>query len=585
MAVVDLSRPRPDATGPASRQKMPKPFALVIGAVAVVILFLTAFPLLKILGFSMTLITDGSLQEITSTPWFWPMIRDTTIVVGAHAVITVAIAAGLAWINERTNARMGVLSDVLPLIPLFLPAVAMAIGWSVLAAPDVGFFNGALNGLLGPLGIDWQLNIYSYVGVIFVYVLHSVPYAYLPIAAAFRNSDSSLEEAARVSGASNWTVLRTISIPAIIPAVVSAFVLVTIVGFSLYSVPVVLGNKAGLQILQVQIVNSIQGSYPARYDHAIAISTLLLVTLAVFWYVQNRITRKGHFAKISGKSGRASRVELGRSRWIFRTLLGLYLLLSAVLPVAALVIVSLQAFWQPNLATSIWTLDHFNSVLFENPIAGAAIRNSLVLGLIVGAITVVLAALVVVYAQISKGRLGKYANWTGKVVPAAIPNSVLAVGFILALSGPPFSLGGTLLIVALAYFIAFLPYASIAIESSAAQIGGELREASALSGAGPGRTFRSVILPLLRPGLFAAWALVFVRGAGELEMAVLLGSGNSPLMGFLLLDVFQQGSYNQMAALALTMTCLTMPVVFVMMLLGKPRWKRSFSASRKETAS
>jgi iron(III) transport system permease protein len=130
----------------------------------------------------------------------------------------------------------------------------MAIGWKVLATPGVGFVNGFLHWAFEPLGIFPELNIHSFAGLIFVYVLHNVPYACVPIAAALRNLDPNLEEAARLAGARPSLVLRTVALPAIAPALLAGFVLTTVIGFSLYSVPVIIGAPAGIEILSVRII-------------------------------------------------------------------------------------------------------------------------------------------------------------------------------------------------------------------------------------------------------------------------------------------------------------------------------------------
>ena len=110
----------------------------------------------------------------------------------------------LAWVNERTDARMGVVTAALPLIPFLLPPIAGSTAWVLLLSPGAGFLNVWLRDVLGLFGIDettGPLNIYSFSGLILVYTIYQVPYAFLLITAGLRNVDPALEEASRVSGA------------------------------------------------------------------------------------------------------------------------------------------------------------------------------------------------------------------------------------------------------------------------------------------------------------------------------------------------------------------------------------------------
>lgn len=553
-----------------------RPHSVLTVVLSLLVLILVLYPVLTMLSRSFSAESIDSWRELLAAPWLAGMVFDTLFVVLTSALLALLIAALIAWINTRTDAGIGIFGDALPLIPLFLPIVAMAIGWVMLANPKVGFINGFLAATIGRLGIDFQVNIYSYAGLIFVYTLNLVPYAYLPIAASFRSLDPSLEEAARVSGASPLQVFYNVALRSIMPAILAGLVLVSVVGFAMYSVPTIIGTRSNIDIVAVRIIRSIRNVYPPQYDIALLLSTILFIFLAALWMFQRRMTGTGNFAKVGARSPRSAVVNLGRWKWLARSVLLVYVLLAAILPIVALVLVSFQTFWQPDVFSSTWTLKHHQHILLSYPLGLKSIQNSLLLGLGGGAVTVLIAAVVMVYAYRAGNRLGRFADAVAKS-PAAVPNTVLAVAFIFAFAGPPFRLGGTLLILGLAYFVVYIPYASLVSEAAVAQVDRSLEEASSLSGASEGRTFRGILLPLMAPALFAAWALVFVRVLGDLSVAVLLGTGRTPVIGFVLLDVWDQGSFNRTASLALIMTAITMPIVMLMIRLGQPRWSRTGS--------
>lgn len=548
-------------------------FGAFLVVLSVLVAFLVAYPLGK-----MIIEAGGPLEawgELFGQSWFFDMLRDTAVVVGLSALLSLVIGALLAWVNERTDAGLGVVGDALPLIPLFLPAVALAVGWVVLASPEVGL----LSGVLEPLG----LQIYSTAGMVLVYVLLTVPYTYLPIVAALRSLDPSLEEAARASGASTWRVVRTVSLPAVAPSLLSGFILATIIGAGVYSVPAIVGHGTGLDIMSVRIVRSLQNTYPVDYGTAVRLSVLLFTVLLVLYYLQRSVLAKQRFARMGGQAPKVARIALGAWRWPVRMVSIAYIVLAAVLPLLAVVYLSLQRYWQPDLLAPNWTLENFSVAAAGSGGAPLAIRNSVVLALGAGLVVVLAATMILTYARQSQNRVSRIANAAAKF-PAVVPGSVLAVSFIFAFGGAPFNLGGTLLIMGMAFFVSFLPYAVISLEGTSAQVDGSLEDASRLCGAGAGRTFTHVVLPLLRPGILATFALVFVRIIGDLEVAVLLGTGQTPMVSSLLFQVWGEGFFTQVAAIAVMMTAVSATVVVLVMWLSRPAWVRKMHAQQKKAS-
>ncbi|MPZ52432.1 MAG: ABC transporter permease subunit [Acidimicrobiia bacterium] len=570
---VSVDSPRPSGR---RRRRVPL-FASFNALVVAAALFLIAYPIGIMLVRSLS--DSHGWRHLLSQPWFGAMVRDTGIVVVTSALTAVGLATLLVWINERTDAGVGALGDVLPLVPLFLPTVSTAIGWVMLANPDVGFLNTLIERVLEPLGLEYTLDIYSYPGLIFVYTLIALPFAYLPILAGFRNLDPTLEDAALVSGANPRTVFTTVSMRAIGPSLFAGLVLTLVVTLSLFSAPVILATRPGYEILAVRIVYSVRGSYPPLYDQAAMLSVLLFAVLFGLWLLQRRLFASGNFAKVGNRGAGAHITSLGRWRWPARSAFLLYILFSAVLPVFALLLVSFQNFWSGDPFATGWSLRHYETVL-GTATGENAVRNSLFHGLVTGGITVLVAGILMIFAHRARGWRSGITNGVAKI-PAAITNTVFGVGFVIAFGGPPFNWGGTTMILAVAYFVVFIPYAAIASEVSVSQIDASLEEASAVSGAREGTTVRRVVIPLMLPGLLAAWALVFVRVIGDLSLAVLLGTGRTAVIGYLLLDVFEQGTFGSVAALSLLMTLISVPIVLLMLWLGVPRWKRRTKRRKK----
>jgi len=165
-------------------------------ATALLILYPLVMALGDVLGFTHGEIRLGQLVAVWRSSETWALLRDTVILVGSSGALALLAGACLAWLNERTDARMGWIAKVLPVMSMFIPGIAAAIGWVFLASPDAGFLNQLLRDALGLLGLDLQtgpINIFSWYGLIFVSALVMTPYSYLAIAGGLRSLDAGLE--------------------------------------------------------------------------------------------------------------------------------------------------------------------------------------------------------------------------------------------------------------------------------------------------------------------------------------------------------------------------------------------------------
>lgn len=541
-------------------------FGSAVGAIAVILTLLTVYPLARVL--LRLFVVDGrldfsSLANVATLKDLPQLLTATVIVVGGSGVAALMVGSVLAWLNERTDARMGVATDLMPLLPFLLPPIAGAIGWVLLLSPRAGFVNAVLRAGLTPLGLDiteGPLNIYSWWGLIFVYSVYQVPYVYLMVSAGLRNVDSSIEEQSRLCGSGPFATMMKVTLPAVSPSLGAAVLLMIWHGFGLFSVPQIIGTGARIEVLSVRIVRLLTFTYPPETSLAVGLTFFVVVVVGTAWYFQGKILKSARHSTIGGRGHRVNRVRLGAWRSPARALLIGYVLLASVLPLIALVLVSLNRFWSPDINWSGLSLDMFARVLFNDPATSQALQDSLLLAITGATLGIAVAAVIALYIQRASGFLSRLLDAIVKL-PAALSSMVVAVGFILAFSGPPFNLNGTFLILLLAYLVIYLPQASVAADAALSQIGRELSEASHVSGAGNGRTFRRVSLPLMLPGLAAGWALLFVRMVGDLTASAMLAGNANPVVGFRILDIFQNGSYALLAALATVLTGISSAVV------------------------
>ena len=165
---------------------------------------------------------------------------------------------------------------------------------------------------------------------------------YLTCLSALENMDASLEDAARMSGAGPFTVLRTITLPLIWPAILAGAFLVFAASASAFGVPALVGTPARVHVLTTRIYSHVTtGGLDGLYTAA-ALSVPLLVIALVAWMLADRLGRGGRITSITGKAvgsfaRRARRVAvavLSPSRPSS--------FLTCLLPVSAIVLTSLM---------------------------------------------------------------------------------------------------------------------------------------------------------------------------------------------------------------------------------------------------
>lgn len=573
----------PDATMPVGTvptkraRRRPGPFTMLCIGAAIIAGLLGVVPLAAV---GVGALTQGSeILDALAKEDIAALLRNTLIVVAVSTVLALIIGALLAWVNERTDAGLGVITETMPLLPFMLPPIAGSIGWVLLMAPTAGYLNGMIRGVMGWFGVDLEqgpLDIYSWYGLILVYTIYAVPYAFMLCTTGLRNMDPSLEEQSRVSGSSLGRTLRTVTLPAMLPSLLGATMLILMSSFGLFSIPSVIGRGADIPILSTRIVHLLNFTYPAETGAAIGLSLILVAFVAVFWWIQTTTLKKGRFATIGGKGQRASRIRLGKARpWVRAAVVG-YIAITTFAPLIALLVVSLNGFWTLDINWAGLSLDAFFSALMDDRSTRRALTNSLTYATIGSVIGIALVALASLWIVRSRTRAARFLDGTIKF-PAMVSHLIIAVGFVLAFAGPPFSLGGTAVIMIGAYIAIYLPQASISTDTSVAQVGRELPEASRVSGAGEGRTIWRVFIPLMLPALVLAWAMLFVRMLGDLTASAVLAGTRNNVIGFRILEIYQNGSYAELAAISTFLTVLSAVIVIGVLVLSKTlaRWNSS----------
>jgi len=490
-------------------------------------------------------------------------LLNTVIVVPVSCVIATFGATILAWLNERTEASLGAAGRILPLVPFLMPAISLPLGWVFLASPNAGVLNVLIRGALDAIGVHLEsgpLDVFSWPSLILLYSLVLGGFAYMVINGAMRNLDDGLEEAAKMAGARPLRILFGIVMPALRPAMWSAGLLCAIVAAVMVAVPVTIGTGANIQVLSVLLVNLVTTQSPPEYGSAFLIGLLLLIPIAALWWVQRRTATAGRSAMIGGRSGRSSHLRLGRGwKTVGRVVFIAYVIVGVALPLASLVWVAGLSLW--SATPGPWDIIPRLVQTISRGVTGAALFWSLILG-VSAAVTLVVISHVVTYGQRLFPRFGGTIDALMKS-PSMIAQILLAVALLVTFGGAPFYLVGTTWIMFLGYLVVFMPFATIMTTSGQQAIGKDLIEASRMAGATDGRTFLQIVTPLCTVSLVSTFMLMYELTSGEVNVSLMLASPSRPVAGYIMLDLFNFGSYPQVAAFALVVTAVNVAIVVV----------------------
>ena len=439
--------------------------------------------------------------------------------------LAVPAGAALAWLLERTDVlaterakdRLAALFSV----PLAVPPYLLAMAWALLG-------NGR-NGVLNRVSDAPWIDLYGLDGTVLVLATSAYPFVMLTAKANLRRADPSLEEAARVSGAGPWGVLRTVTLPLMLPALAASAGLVFVFATAAFGVPYLLGSVAEppVYVLTTRIFQYISLGGPEMLSRASALALVLLATSLVAQGSAGWVARRRSTVQVGGKAARPALLRLGRVRPFVQAGLLIGAALFIVLPLATIAWTSVARSFADPLDP---TLAHWRQVLAREETA-RAFAHSIVLAL---AAVALVAGLGLIVARLAKqlGRPGA-ALAAMAASPYAVPGTVLAIGLLLAFSyeyrlvvldSVTFALylPGTLGLLLVAYAVKYMAFGVRGARAALDQLHPSLEEAARTSGAGPLRSAVDVVLPLVTPAVAAAFLIVALPCLSELTMSVLL---------------------------------------------------------------
>lgn len=552
------------------------PFNMVVLVSLIILFCLIIIPLLTMISNTFTL-AQGELRRVQGhvgdfTLYYWKYILTGTManavlwgplknsfVCGFFTVlVSVPLGSVLAWLMIRTDIPGKKVLGLLVTVPYMIPSWTKALAWLAMFRNSTSGANGFLAGMGIPIP-DWLA--YGPIAIVLCMSMHYYAFSYIMVSGALRSINSELEEMGEIQGASKAQILRHITLPLILPSVLSATVMTISKSIGTYGVPANLGNRIGYYTLATKMRNFIdQGPQAVGY----AMSIVLVLLAAVIIFSNQRIVgvRKS-YATVSGKGGRATLMPLGKAKKPLMAFLMVFLFLAMVVPFFVLIMETFQittgaGYGLDNLTLYNWIgksgqIAKYTNYegIFRNPKFFSAFWNTIRLTLI-GSIITAICGQFLGYIS-SRGRGKWYGDLTEQMVfvPYLMSGIAFSTMYFSMFSRPHFgglmpSLYGTFTLIVLTSVVKHFPFASKSGTANMLSISVELEEAADIAGASFWKRMSSIIVPLAKNGFISGFMLTFISIAKELDLVIIMMTPSTQTMSYLAFTYSQEG-YNQMS--------------------------------------
>ena len=463
---------------------------------------------------------------------FWNPLINSFIVACGSGVLGILVGGVVAWFITRSDLKCKSFISSVFVFPYMMPAWTLALFWTnMFQNSKVGGGNiGMVESIFGICMPEWF--VYGLFPMIIVVGLHYSPFAYLLIGGILKNMDATLEESATILKASRWTIIKRITVPIVLPAILSTFLLIFSSGFSSYTVPVFLGSAVKMFTLSTKMRALIQAGYQGQ-GYIIAFISIVLGCLILGinqWFTGKRKS----FTTVTGKSGQVSLVKLRKANWPISVFLIIFTVFFAIVPLVSFALESVIK--QPgNYSLSNMTL-HFwigteNSAYETGMIAGILLNSTMwkALG------RQVLLALVVAMIVGTSGMLIGYAcvqrrgTWLSQTVeslaffPYLMPAMSFGTIYLAVATSEHFKfLYGTFGLLVLVASVKFLPFASRSGVNSMLQIAPEIEESAIIFGTPWVKRMTRILFPIQKSSILSGYLLPVMSVMREVAMFTLL---------------------------------------------------------------
>lgn len=523
---------------------------ILIFASLIVFILLPIYNVLRV-GFTKEgVISAANAQLILSTRNYRQTFYNSLMLGVVVAVVATLVGYLFTFSITRTSMRGKRFFRLMATLPIISPPFILSLSIIFLFGKQ-GLITKQLLGITNSY-------VYGMRSLVLVQGLSFFPVAYLTLSGILSAIDGSVEDAARSMGASRWKVFRTVTLPLSLPGIISALLLVFIQSLEDFSNPAVIGGD--FSTLSVEAYRIITGMFDMNQG---AMMAVLLLIPTVFAYLLNKywVSRKS-FVTVTGKPTQER--KLIEEKHIVRPLFALCMLVSAVIILfyGTVLVGAFVKTWGRNYS---FTLKHFENAINYGM---SALVNSVKLAAWSAPISGLL-GMAIAYLTVRVRFPFKKVMEVSSVLAFAIPGTVLGIGYILSFNTKPLMLTGTALIIVAVFVFRNMPVAIESGTSTLLQIDTAIDEASTILGAGRGRTFSRISLPLLRNAFFSGLVFSFVRGMTAVSAVIFVVSPRWNLATSKIFSLFESAKYSDAAAYVAIMIAIILLAILLISLVVK----------------
>ena len=498
-------------------------------------------------------------RNAISQPAILTALLNTITLSLTRQVISIVIAVVMAWLIARTDLPGRSWLEFGFWTAVFMPQLTVTLAWIMI----FDGYNGIANQLLNTRVFD----IYSWWGIVAAHLLSgTIAVQVMLLIPAFRNMDSSLEEASRVSGATMQTALKSIVVPVLAPAILVVALLGTIRGMEAFETELVLGGPINLDVFSTKIYR-LALAEPPQYGIATALSVaVLLIVLPLVVLLQVYAGRR-NFATVSSMF-QSRRARLGKYRWLLFALVAATVLVITVLPAVLVTLGTFMTIFGKFTIAQPWTLRNWQTVLASSTFT-RALLNTLVISTASAALAMLaftgLAYIIVRTRFVLRGVIDVLV-W----LPSTFPGIILGIGFLWLFLGTGFlrPLYGTTFILVLVAAIGGMTLTTQLVKSSLLQLGAELEEASRACGAAWFHTLRRIVLPLIMPTIAVVGVLGFSFAARTTGSIALLSTATNQPLSMVQLTMASSSQFGAASVIGVFLMLLTVGAALIARLVG-----------------
>jgi len=539
----------------------------------------------------LTRVPDAVVGELTIFHWvrmltgvlgriytYTPLQHSMTIAIGA-TLLSLLIGGSLAWLVVRTDMPGRKIINQLAVLPYIMPSWTIAQAWLVLFKNRLtGGTPGLFEAVVGISPPNWLS--YGPVPIIICSALHYYTFFFLFTSAALMSIDSNLEESGELMGASRGRILRKITFPLVIPAILSGVIMTFSKVLGTFGGP----NLLGLPVRYYVVATMIRGSLAAQEkgDAFVLAIVLILFSIITLSINQRLVGTRRSYETIGGRGFVMNQTKLGKIKRALFIAVIIFQVLVIALPIGLLLFDTFMlvdgTYRLSNLTLQHWigprgtVYNHGEPGVLRNPKIYSTAWNSIRLALWT-AFSTALLGILLGYA-IVKGRGTRLSKLVEQLafIPYIIPGIAFGAVYIAMFArkmGPLPSLYGTFALLVIVSVAKHIPYSSRSGVSAMMQVGRELEEAAMVAGANVWQRFRRIIFPLTRSGFMSGFLLTFITTMRELSLIILLVTPKTQLLASQTMQYIENGDNQEANVVIIILITIVVVGNFIIGRFGK----------------